>query len=562
MKERLRLRIGYLPIIDHLILGISAKRDGSKFRSIHLEPIKFHSWPELADALEKDKIDGGFIMAPYAISLKSSGSSLKTVLLGHREGLGLVVSNKIHSLKDIKGGVIGIPDDLSTHSLLLHKYLSDNGINYFKDIKTVELAPPDFVKNLTQGKIIGYFGSEPFGAQAEYEHVGKVQILSKDIKKHHIDCILVLKENLLKNTAAIQELVDSLVNSGTFMYEKPTEASKIGSEFLSQPPSVLYEVLNEKKRRVSSWDLLPLEKEFDEIQNYMVDKMNLLKKKIDISKFVDSSFAKKSYEKITVNQGIRQRRKILREKIIYPLMVFISILLIWQFASWKLISSSLFPSPIEVLRGTVEIARSGVLFVNIFTSLYRVFVGFILAVIFGIPIGLLLGTYKKSRFAFEPLIQIIKPISPIAWIPLAIFWFGIGNKPAIFIIFITAFFPIMLASQSAVKNIDVNLIKAARNFGTKGKNMITKIILPASFPYIMVGIRISLGISWVIIVAAEMVGMHSGLGYMILDARNFLRTDLIISGMIIIGLIGFALDRILGYFEDKVKAKWSYKEIL
>jgi|TARA_Y100000310_G_scaffold339470_1_gene432199 NitT/TauT family transport system permease protein len=559
MAKRTKLKIGYLPIIDHLILGIAKEIDQNRYRHLSLHPIRFHSWPEIAEALKKNDIDGAFLMAPLAMHLRSIGVPIKTTLLGHREGLGFVVDDEVKSLQEIKGKKIGIPHKYSTHNLLLHQYLSEHKISY-SDIKPVEIAPPDFVNTLARGKIIGYFGSEPFGAQAEQQFVGKVQVMSQDIKKHHIDCILVLRNKVFTQPEVVQELIDSLVNAGVFMHENPRESGKIGSQFLEQSPSVLAEILHGKRPRVTSWDLLPLKSEFQEMQQYM-KKMKLVDKKINFDNFIDTTYAKNSYELVTLRKGEKQKRKLRVEKVIFPIIVLIGFVALWQLiASLRIFPPAMLPSPLEVLSGTMELARDGVLFTHIFASLYRVFAGFILAVIFGIPLGLLLGAYRKAKFAFDPLIQILRPISPIAWIPLAILWFGVGNRPAIFIIFITAFFPILLASHSAVANIDPVLMKVARNFGTKGKQLVKKIILPASFPYVMVGIRISLGISWVIIVAAEMVGMSSGLGFMILDARNFLRTDLIIAGMIIIGIIGLGLDRLLKLFEQKVREKWAYSK--
>lgn len=246
-----------------------------------------------------------------------------------------------------------------------------------------------------------------------------------------------------------------------------------------------------------------------------------------------------------------------------PFFVFLIVLVVWQLIAISgLFLPTLLPSPLAVIMAIIELWQKGVLVRDIAASLFRVFSGFVLAAIFAIPFGLLLGWYTKLKNAFEPLIQILRPISPIAWIPLAILWFGIGNKPAIFIIFITSFFPILLASASAVKNIDPIIIKSAVNFGAEGKDILIKIVLPASFPYIVVGLRIALGIAWVIIVAAEMVGMSSGLGFMILDARNFLRTDMVVAGMIVIGIIGFFLDRIMIYFEKLIRNKWGYTEII
>lgn len=245
-----------------------------------------------------------------------------------------------------------------------------------------------------------------------------------------------------------------------------------------------------------------------------------------------------------------------------PYLVFLIVIGTWQgIAASGIFPPRLLPSPIAVIQATIELSQNGVLVRHIAASLLRVFSGFGLAVVFAIPLGFLMGRYDIINRAFNPLIQILRPISPIAWIPLAILWFGIGNTPAIFIIFITSFFPILLASASSVRNIDPIIIRSAINFGANGADILVKIILPATFPHVVVGLRIALGIAWVIIVAAEMVGMRSGLGFMILDARNFLRTDTVVAGMLIIGLIGFSLDRIMVYFEALIRRRWGYTEV-
>ncbi|OGH88376.1 MAG: hypothetical protein A3J93_04915 [Candidatus Magasanikbacteria bacterium RIFOXYC2_FULL_42_28] len=249
------------------------------------------------------------------------------------------------------------------------------------------------------------------------------------------------------------------------------------------------------------------------------------------------------------------------KKVFYPTASFVFIFGLWEILSrLGVFANNIMPAPSEIWVALKDVARSGVLAQNAWASLYRVFAGFLIATTLAIPMGLIIGSKKYLHTTFNPLIQIIRTISPISWIPLAILWFGIGNQPAIFIIFITAFFPILLSTMLAVKNVDPILIKVAENFGATGNKLLFKIILPAIFPYIIIGLRVSLGIAWVIVVAAEMVGMTSGLGYMILDARNFLRTDLIIAGMLVIGLIGFALDSMLEYFEKRAKAAWGLKQ--
>lgn len=246
------------------------------------------------------------------------------------------------------------------------------------------------------------------------------------------------------------------------------------------------------------------------------------------------------------------------ENRILPIIVAGFFISVWHVLSLLVYSDYLLPSPSSAIKAIFELLMDGTLIDHLLTSLTRVFLGFTLASILAIPIGLILGWYTRAMNAFNPLIQVLRPISPIAWIPLAILWFGIGDKPAIFIIFITSFFPVLISSASAVRNIDASIIKAAVNFGARGIDMLRKVVLPACFPQIVVGLRISLGIAWVIIVAAEMVGMRSGLGFMILDARNFLRIDMVVAGMVIIGLVGLSLDKLVCSIENNIRRKYGF----
>ena len=257
------------------------------------------------------------------------------------------------------------------------------------------------------------------------------------------------------------------------------------------------------------------------------------------------------------------------EKLIFPIIPFAGLILIWQgVCATGIVRPDLLPSPLAVYKAIIELGASGALLQHIVASVFRVFSGFILAGICAVPIGIILGWYKKVGNTFSPLIEVLRTISPISWIPLAILWFGIGDTPAIFIIFICAFFPILIATMHAGRHIDPVLLRVATNFGAHGNKLFKHVILPASFPYIMIGLRISLGISWVVVVAAEMVGLRSGLGYLIMDARNFLRTDYVIAGMVVIGIIGFILDRIMLYAEKQVEQHktrledvWSVNDI-
>jgi NitT/TauT family transport system permease protein len=241
-----------------------------------------------------------------------------------------------------------------------------------------------------------------------------------------------------------------------------------------------------------------------------------------------------------------------------PLVVALLSLVLWHGAV-RLSGSDLFPTPGEVALGIVELFRKGLLFKYIVASLFRVAWGFTLAVLIGIPVGLLLGWYSRAFDAFNPLIQILRPISPIAWIPVAILWFGVSDAAPIFLIFLASLFPITVSAIAAVQNMQPVYLRAAQNFGLSRSELFRKVILRASLPQILTGIRIALGVAWLVVVAAEMIAVNSGLGYLIIDARNAgKRYDLVVAGMVMIGVIGLVLDTVVRQFEKFDEVRWGY----
>lgn len=218
---------------------------------------------------------------------------------------------------------------------------------------------------------------------------------------------------------------------------------------------------------------------------------------------------------------------------------------------------SLLPSPLMVLRGIRELLINGTLLTHIKVSLLRFLAGYFAAVTLAVILGLILGWFQKIWDIVDPVVQVIRPISPIAWFPFIVLWFGIGDIPAVIIIFIAAFFPVLLSTVSAVKKVDKIYLKVAKNFGVKQPLVLTKIIFPAVFPSIVNGLHIALGSSWVFLVAGEMVGAQTGLGYLIIDARNSLRSDLVLSGIIMIGVLGLLLDKLITLFEKWVGRTWG-----
>ncbi len=241
-----------------------------------------------------------------------------------------------------------------------------------------------------------------------------------------------------------------------------------------------------------------------------------------------------------------------------PFAVFSVALLAWDLAV-RASGSDLFPRPIEVGRGLVELIEKGLLLKYTVASLFRVTWGFLLAVLIGIPAGLVLGWYGRAFAAFNPLIQMLRPISPIAWIPIAILWFGVSDAAPIFLIFLASVFPITVSAMAAVQNMQPVYLRAARNFGLTRTQLFTRVVLPASLPQIITGLRIALGIAWLVVVAAEMIAVNSGLGYLIIDARNAgKRYDLVVAGMVMIGLIGLVLDLLVRRLEHFDEVRWGY----
>jgi NitT/TauT family transport system permease protein len=242
-------------------------------------------------------------------------------------------------------------------------------------------------------------------------------------------------------------------------------------------------------------------------------------------------------------------------------VAFIAILLaVWQIAIDRH-PVHLLPDPVEVAGGIVDLIRHGLLLKYVVASLFRVTWGFVLAVILAIPLGLTIGWYSRATMAFNPIIQIVRPISPLAWIPIAILWFGVGDGAAIFLIFMGCFFPLLLTAMNAVRNIPAVHINAGRNFGLNTPALIYRVLYPASIPQLIVGLRITMGIAWLVVVAAEMIAVSSGLGFLIVDARNAgNRYDLVVAGMVLIGFIGLLLDMGMRSLERLRAFRWGYSE--
>jgi len=257
--------------------------------------------------------------------------------------------------------------------------------------------------------------------------------------------------------------------------------------------------------------------------------------------------------------SLTQARTLRWERWFWPVFATSAVLAIW-FLAVKWTGSHVFPSPFDVDRGIAELVRKGLLFRYAGDSLRRVGIGYLTAVACGIPVGLLLGWYPAAAAVVNPVIQMLRPISPIAWIPLAIVWLGVSDAACVLLIFIAAFFPVVVATMNGVRNVPSVFRRAGRNFGLSAPMLIARVVFPAALPQVIVGLRIALGIAWLVVVAAEMIAVDSGLGYLVIDSRNAgKRYDLVVAAMLMIGVIGLILDSGVRRIERFKSIRWGFQ---
>lgn len=240
------------------------------------------------------------------------------------------------------------------------------------------------------------------------------------------------------------------------------------------------------------------------------------------------------------------------KKLLWALPAPILILLAWSLAV-KFELLTLIPPPWEVVLAIVDFtvgglyddAYSATLLVHLFASAGRVLGGFFIALVLAVPLGILLARYERVSLLFEPTLGVLRPIPVTAWVPLVLIVFGLGSHSAIILIFIGSFFPIFINTLLGVKRVPQRLIEAAQMLGTSEREMLYKVILPAALPSVFAGMRIALGLAWVVVVVGETVGVPNGLGSVITEAREVSRTEVIITGMVFIGLAGLLTDKLL-----------------
>ncbi|HWP95410.1 MAG TPA: ABC transporter permease [Syntrophomonadaceae bacterium] len=229
------------------------------------------------------------------------------------------------------------------------------------------------------------------------------------------------------------------------------------------------------------------------------------------------------------------------------------LLMLWHWITASgYVKPVLFPSPESVLQAFIEMLGSGELLGHLSVSLIRVMEGFAIASFMGVGMGMAMGLFPLLNDMIEGILQMIRPIPPIAWLPLAILWFGIEEGSKIFIIALGAFFPIFLNVLNGIRQTDTKLVEIAQVLEVAKLKFTLKVVIPGSMPFIMTGLRVGLGYAWMCVVAAELSGGMRGMGYMLTDARSLAQTDKVVVGMMVIGLVGKAMDGILRLVEGRI----------
>ncbi|CDM70284.1 ABC transporter permease [Clostridium bornimense] len=251
---------------------------------------------------------------------------------------------------------------------------------------------------------------------------------------------------------------------------------------------------------------------------------------------------------------IKIRRKIEKKKYItFSILTFIIIIGIWSLVSGlELIDTIFLPTPLSVVKYAISSIKDGVLLPNMGISIYRIMIGFFIAVVLGVPIGILAGTFKPIEAVVRPLSEFIRYMPVPAFVPLIMVWVGIGESAKITVIFIGTFFQLVLMVADDARSVPDDLINASYTLGTDTKTAITKVLIPAMMPRLMETLRMMIGWAWTYLVSAELVAASSSLGYSILKAQRFVKTDAIFSGIIIIGLLGLITDRIFAIANKKL----------
>ncbi len=290
------LKVGYLPILDHLTLLVSHAQDNDAFKQVDIQPKLFKAWGEMVGALKAGVIDAAFILSPLAMDLFNSGVDIQAILLAHRDGSAITVQSDstIRSAADLKSKSIAIPDRKATHTALLNHYLMSAGLS-LKEVITKVIAPPNMIKAMKLDRIDAFIVAEPFGAKAQHDGIGKILVLTKDIIDNHVECIVVVRKEVLTSyPTAIQEWVNSLIQAGKWIDQDKLQnnakrvAQITAKKYFPHSEDTVILGLQNPVQRISYSDLNPGLEDFQTIVT--ISKQAELLDSVDLNAFINNRF--------------------------------------------------------------------------------------------------------------------------------------------------------------------------------------------------------------------------------------------------------------------------------
>lgn len=303
MAERFPVRVGYLPILDHLPLVVAHARENATLSRVDISPKMFKSWRSMVGALKAGKIDAAFILSPLAMDLFNQGEAIRTILLAHRDGSAITVKHGsgIRSAADLRGKSIAIPHRKSTHTALLNAYLGTAGLS-LRDVQTKVIAPPNMLKAMRRDSIDAFIVAEPFGAKAQNIGLGDILVLTRDIMPHHVECIVVVRDAVLQQQAdAIHEWVAALLRAGRLIDEDKLHngshqiAALVAKRYMPHDEASISDGLQNPVERISFSDLRPERDDFTQIME--ISRQAGLIDAVDLERFIDTRFYPPESEK-------------------------------------------------------------------------------------------------------------------------------------------------------------------------------------------------------------------------------------------------------------------------
>lgn len=534
--------IGFLPITcASPIIGAKARGVFEK-HGLNVTLKKFAGWAEVWSAYASGELHVAHMLAPMPLAIHHGVATravpTKLAAIANTNDQGLTLANKhigtVAKPVDMEGFTLGIPFDFSIHNLLLRDYLSSGGIDPDRDVQLRLMRPADMVANLATDNIDGFLGPGPFNQRSINAGTGHLHRLTGDMWDGHPCCSLAANAEWADANPDTYRALVAAVAESTHWCDDPSHRIEIADalapeKYLNQDPELLRAVLAGSVAEVGaaaagSGTAAPQAPRPSTCPARRSPARCCAARRCSPSAWPSSS-------------GCGRRR------------------------SQPDCSPGSHPGPADVWpRGTEILAdpfyRDGPSSVGIFwhlmASLRRVLIGFLIAAAIAIPVGFLLGMITPLRWGLEPLVQVLRPVSPLAWLPIGLALLRDSENTALFVIIMSALWPMLLQTISGVMGINPLYRDLARTPGTNRRDTFRHILLPATLPSIVTGMRLSLSTAWLVIIAAEMLVGGRGMGYFVWNMWNRLDIAAIVVAIVIIGVVGFVLDQIVSNIQKVV----------